>query len=99
MKPSVIFAAIAAVAVLAFAIFMIDIDQTEETRLPDVNVSVEGGQLPEFKADVGDIDTGTKEVTVTVPTVDIQSPEEEAAEEAAQNTGAEPAEEEAPKEN
>lgn len=99
MKPSVIFAAIAAVAVLAFAIFMIDIDQTEETRLPDVNVSVEGGQLPEFKADVGDIDTGTKEVTVTVPTVDIQSPEEEAAEEAEQNTGAEPAEEEAPKEN
>lgn len=107
MKPSVIFAAIAAVVVLVFAIYMIDIDQTEETRLPDVDVSVEGGQLPEFKAEVGDIDTGTKEVTVTVPTVDIQSPEEEAAEEGsteadeetAQDTGAEPAEEDATKEN
>ncbi|MFY0312554.1 hypothetical protein ACFMBG_21970 [Leisingera sp. D0M16] len=78
MKPSYIFAAVAGIVVLAFAVYMIDIDQTEETRLPDVDVSVEGGQLPEFDADVGDIETGSKDVTVTVPTVDIQSPEEDA---------------------
>ena len=79
MKPGMIIAAIAAVAVLAFGIYMIDIDQTEEARLPDVDVSVEGGNMPEFDAKVGEIETGTKEVTVTVPTVDIQAPEEEAS--------------------
>ncbi|UWQ52210.1 hypothetical protein K3720_20925 (plasmid) [Leisingera caerulea] len=78
MKPSYIFAAVAGIIVLVFAVYMIDIDQTEETRLPDVDVNVEGGQLPEFEADVGDIETGSKDVTVTVPTVDIQSPEEDA---------------------
>lgn len=78
MKPSYIFAAVAGIVVLLFAVYMIDIDQTEEARLPDVDVSVEGGQMPEFDADVGDIETGSKDVTVTVPTVDIQSPEEDA---------------------
>lgn len=78
MKPSYIFAAVAGILVLVFAVYMIDIDQTEEARLPDVDVSVEGGQMPEFDADVGDIETGSKDVTVTVPTVDIQSPEEDA---------------------
>lgn len=80
MKPSYIFAAIAGILVLVFAVYMIDIDQTQETRLPDVDVNVEGGQLPEFEAEVGDVETGTKDVTVTVPTVDIQSPEEDAKE-------------------
>lgn len=78
MKPSYIFAAVAGILVLVFAVYMIDIDQTEEARLPDVDVSVEGGQMPEFDAEVGDIETGSKDVTVTVPTVDIQSPEEDA---------------------
>ncbi|MBQ4825492.1 MULTISPECIES: hypothetical protein [unclassified Leisingera] len=79
MKPPIILAAVAGILVLVFGIYMIDIDQTQDTRLPDVEVSVEGGQLPEFDAEVGDIETGTKEVTVTVPTVDIQSPEEDAS--------------------
>ena len=79
MKPPIILAAAAGILVLVVGIYMIDIDQTQDTRLPDVEVSVEGGQLPEFDAEVGDIETGTKEVTVTVPTVDIQSPEEDAS--------------------
>lgn len=81
MKTGSIIAAIAAVAVIGFGIYMIDIDQTEEASLPDVDVTVEGGNMPEFEADVGDIDVRTEEVTVTVPTIDVQSPEEEAAEE------------------
>ena len=80
MKLTAVLGAIAAVAVIAFGVYMIDVDQTEEARLPDVDVSVEGGNLPEFDAEVGDIETGTEEVTVTVPTVDIQSPEEDAEE-------------------
>ncbi|AHD02517.1 hypothetical protein [Leisingera methylohalidivorans] len=78
MKAPIIFAAVAGILVLVFGIYMIDVDQTQETRLPDVDVSVEGGQLPEFNAEVGDIEAGTEEVTVTVPTIDIQSPEEDA---------------------
>lgn len=80
MKPGVVIAAIVAAAAIAFGVFMVDIDMTEEAALPDVDVSVEGGNLPEFDADVGDVEVGSKEVTVTVPTVDIEPPEEELAE-------------------
>ena len=66
---------IVAAAVVAFGIFMIDIDQTEEARLPDVDVNVEGGNLPEFDADVGSIEVGTAEETVTVPEVEITTEE------------------------
>ncbi|WP_299629256.1 hypothetical protein [uncultured Tateyamaria sp.] len=81
MKTGAIIGAIVAVAAIGFGAYMIDIDQTEEASLPTVDLSVEGGNMPEFDADVGDIDVGTEEVTVNVPTIDVQSPEEEAAEE------------------
>ena len=77
MKLGAILGIVVVAIAIAFGIYMVDIDQTEEARLPDVDVSVEGGNLPEFDAEVGDIDVGSKEVTVEVPTVDIQSPEEE----------------------
>lgn len=79
MKTGFIFAAIVAVAALAFGIYMVDIEQTEETILPKIDVTVEGGNAPEFDAQIGDIETGTEEVTISVPTIDFQSPEEEAA--------------------
>lgn len=75
---SVIAVVIAAVAI-GFGIYMVDIDQTEEASLPDVELTVEGGNLPEFDAEVGDIEMGTEEVTLEVPTIDIQSPAEDAA--------------------
>ncbi len=76
----IIAVAVAAVAI-GFGIYMVDIDQTEEARLPDVQLSVEGGNLPEFEAEVGDIETGTEEVTLEIPTIEFQSPEEDAADE------------------
>jgi hypothetical protein len=80
MKIGTILGAIVVVALVAVGVYMIDIDQTQEARLPDVDVSVEGGQMPAFDAEVGDIEVGEKEVTVTVPTIDVQSPDEEARE-------------------
>lgn len=77
MKTGTIIAGIAAVAAIAFAIYFVDIDMTEEAALPDVDVSVEGGNLPEFEAETGDIDVGSTELSVTVPTVDVESPEED----------------------
>ncbi len=69
----IILAAVATVAVVGFGIYMIDLDVTDEGALPDVDVSVEGGELPEIDADVGSITAGTKTEEVTVPDVDIDS--------------------------
>lgn len=71
--------AIAGVAVVAIAaaVYMIDVDQTEEARLPDVDVSVEGGNLPEFDVEVGSVEMGTTTESVTVPDIDIDTREAE----------------------
>ncbi len=81
MKVVPVIAVIIAVAVVGFGVYMIDIDQTEEGSLPNVELSVEGGNMPAFDAEVGDIETGTEEVTLEVPTIEFQSPEEDAADE------------------
>lgn len=78
MKTGTIFAVIAVVALVAFGFYFFDLDMTEEASLPDVDVSVEGGNMPEFDVESGDIETGTEEVTMTVPTIEVESPEEDA---------------------
>ena len=71
--------AILAVVVVAIALYLgfvlIDVDQTQEAELPDVDVTVEGGQSPEFDVDTGSIETG--ETTVTVPTLEVEPPAED----------------------
>lgn len=94
MKPVLaIVGGVAAIAVIAFAVFMVDVDQTQEAALPDVDIDVEGGQLPEFDAEVGSINVGETDVevevpdveittnteTVTVPTLNIEAPEDDTA--------------------
>lgn len=74
MKTGVIIGGIAAAIALAFGVYMVDIDQTQEAALPEV--TVEGGQMPEFDAEVGDIDVTSEEVTVTVPEITVTPPEE-----------------------
>ncbi|HDZ75699.1 MAG TPA: hypothetical protein ENH55_23650 [Aurantimonas coralicida] len=56
--------------VVWFAFTMINVDVTEEGALPEV--SVDGGQLPEAEVTTGDIDIGTEEKTIEVPTIDVQ---------------------------
>ena len=46
--------------------------------LPEVKV--EGGALPKVDADVGDVDVGTKNTTIEVPTVDVDSAKADAKE-------------------
>ncbi|SIT90287.1 hypothetical protein SAMN05421665_3053 [Yoonia rosea] len=77
MKIASVLAVVVAAVAIGFGIYMVDIDQTEEASLPDVDVTVEEGNMPEFSAEVGDIETGTEEITLEVPTVDIESPEED----------------------
>lgn len=61
----------AAIALIAVGVYMVDIDQTQEARLPNVDVSVEGGQMPEFDAEVGSVELTEEDVTVEVPKVDV----------------------------
>ena len=76
MKVGAILAGVVLVAAVAFGVYMVDIDQTEEGALP--TVSIEGGNLPEYETDVGDVEVGERDITVTVPTVEVESPEEDA---------------------
>ena len=43
-------------------------------------VKVEGGALPSVDADVGDVDVGTKNETIQVPTIDVDTAKTDAKE-------------------
>ena len=64
------------VAILFFTGFF-EADVDGEIRAPEV--SVQGGEMPDVNVDAGDIEVGSEEETVTVevPTVDVQSAEED----------------------
>ncbi|MFP5284633.1 MAG: hypothetical protein ACLGI9_02745 [Thermoanaerobaculia bacterium] len=53
--------------------------QTEEGELPDVDVSAEGGKVPEYDVDAADVDVKAEKREVTVPDVDVNMPGEEKA--------------------
>ena len=65
---------LALLALGAAVVYLTDIDLTQTAELPEV--SVEGGQMPAIDVDVADIDLGTETMEVTVPTIDIDLPEE-----------------------
>jgi uncharacterized lipoprotein len=54
-----------------------EFEQTQEGELPDVDVEVaEGGQLPEYDVETPDVDVGTREEQIEVPTdVDVETEE------------------------
>lgn len=60
-----------------FALAACDVDQTQEGELPEVDVDVQGGQVPEYDVDAPDVDVDTEEVTVPVPDVDVQPADED----------------------
>ncbi len=66
-----------ALPAVALALSACSVDQTEEAELPDVDVSADGGNVPEFDVDTADVDVGSEEVTVDVPTVDVDMPEDQ----------------------
>lgn len=69
---------VAALAVVAYgAFYFLDVEQTQEARMPTVDVEVEGGQAPEFDVDTGSVDVGTTTQTVEVPDVEVTTNERE----------------------
>lgn len=59
-----------------FAMAACDVDQTQEGNLPEVDVNVSGGQLPEYNVEGPTVNVGTENKTVQVPTVDVDVPDE-----------------------
>lgn len=63
---------IVALVIAAFAFGLINIDQTKTAALPDVKVETTGGQAPAFDVNTADVNVGTKETTVEVPTISVE---------------------------
>jgi hypothetical protein len=82
----------------ALALTACEVDKTQEGELPDVDVTAEGGQLPEYDVETPDVDVGTKTVPVAVPDIDVDMPEEGATEDDALGDGVDdtPEEKDAP---
>jgi len=55
-----------------------DVDQTKNAQLPDVDVNVTGGQVPEYNVTTPEVNVGMENRTVQVPDVDVKVPAENA---------------------
>jgi len=64
----------ALVGVGCLALTGCDVDQTKEAKVPDVDVNVSGGQLPEYNVQGPTVNIGTENKTIQVPTVDVKPP-------------------------
>ena len=71
------FAVISLALGAALALSACEVSQTEEGDMPDV--TVEEGDLPAYDVEPADVSVGTEEVTVEVPDVDVDMPEEDGA--------------------
>jgi hypothetical protein len=54
---------------LLLALAGCDVEKTADGELPDVDVDVDSGQLPEYDVDAPDVDI--EEKSVEVPTIDV----------------------------
>ena len=68
------FTVFALTGAMALGLSACDVDQTEEGEMPDVDV--EGGNMPEYDVETPDVEVGTEETTVEVPTVDVEGPDD-----------------------
>jgi hypothetical protein len=66
----------AAALATCFAAAACDVDQTKEGDMPEVDMNVSGGQLPEFNVQGPDVEVGSRNETIQVPTVDVDMPKD-----------------------
>ncbi|HEY8592596.1 MAG TPA: hypothetical protein VIL42_06995 [Sphingomicrobium sp.] len=83
---AIIFILIIAVlaGIAAFATGFLNISQTRDAQAPNVaatgsGVSAKGGQAPAFDVQTGSLKVGAKDRNVTVPTLQVQKPEDQQA--------------------
>ncbi len=65
-----------AVAVSSLGLAACDVQKTKEGAMPDVDVNVSGGQLPEYNVTAPDVDVKMENKTVQVPVVDVDVPKD-----------------------
>jgi hypothetical protein len=66
---------VVALVVAAFAFGLVNIDQVREAKVPDVKVETSGGQAPVFDVDTAKIEVGETRQAIEVPTVDVGTKE------------------------
>ena len=72
------------VPAIALGVAACDVQKTQEGKLPEVDVDVKGEtQLPKYDVDAPDVDVQMEKKEITVPTVDIDTPAQDEAEEKA----------------
>ncbi|MBZ6377778.1 hypothetical protein B5C34_03180 [Pacificimonas flava] len=79
---TILWIAILAVVVLIilYALGFFSAEVEGELEAPNVDVSAEGGSIPDVDVDAGEIEVGTEEEVVEVPTIDVEEagePDEE----------------------
>ena len=52
-----------------------DVDQTQEAELPEVDINATEGQMPAYDIEGPEVNIGTENRVVEVPTVDVDTPE------------------------
>ena len=72
----IILAIAALVLLVLFATGFLNVNQTREAELPNVDVTAEGGQTPAFDVDSKEVVVGTTETNVSVPEVDVKTEEQ-----------------------
>ena len=92
MRAVILVLVLAILAIIAaIATGFLDINQIRGARAPDVSttgngVTAKGGQAPAFDVETGSVKLGTKQSTVKVPTVEIERPGAQPANQAAPAT-------------
>jgi hypothetical protein len=69
MRGIVVAAILVILVIAAFAFGLVDVNQTKETKLPEV--AVQGGQAPAFNVDTAKVSVGSTSTSVDVPKVDV----------------------------
>ena len=72
----IILVVVAVLAVLAVALGLINFDSSGDLKAPDVDVAVEGGEVPDVQVEGADVDVGISSETVKVADVDVTTTEE-----------------------
>lgn len=73
----IILVVVAVLAVLAYALGLFNVDASGDLKAPDVDVAVEGGEMPNVQVETADVDVGTTTETVELPEVDVSTTTEE----------------------
>ena len=85
MRSVLLILIIAVVALIAaVASGFINIDQIRGAKAPQVSatqngITAKGGQAPAFDVETGSVKVGTKQTNVSVPTLEVQAPQNQAA--------------------